>query len=413
MILMNKKGFTLVELLGVIVLLGLVAVIIFPKITEIIQNQKQKLHDKQISNIEKVSYSWLTDNISTVRTDGYIKDKDIIDPLTNEDLTGCVIIRWDNNANGYQYNYDSTCSTTSVPLSCFDYEKTSTGITITNYKCGDKTTYNSETCNYFQDSSGAYSSVTIPSTIDGVNVTVIGNGAFSNFPNGTFDTSKSSAVRGVTIPSTITNIDSYAFYFDYTLSSVTLPEGVVGIGYNSFYDCNLSSLTIPSSVSYIDGFAFQRNKLTSIVIPNTLTSIGRYAFSQNSLTSVTIGTRLSTLPEGLFWQNSLASITIPSNVTSIGKYAFESNKLTTIAIPNTLKSIDNYAFAKNLLTSATIGTGLSSLPEGLFWYNSLASITIPSNIKSIGSSVFKTNNLTSIDIPNTVTSIGNYAFAEN
>ena len=37
----NKKGFTLVELLAIIVLLGLLAILITPKITETLKNKKR------------------------------------------------------------------------------------------------------------------------------------------------------------------------------------------------------------------------------------------------------------------------------------------------------------------------------------------------------------------------------------
>ena len=49
---MNKKGFTLVELLAVIVLLGLVALIAAPAITGIIKQSKENLSDSQKASIE-------------------------------------------------------------------------------------------------------------------------------------------------------------------------------------------------------------------------------------------------------------------------------------------------------------------------------------------------------------------------
>jgi LPXTG-motif cell wall-anchored protein len=48
----------------------------------------------------------------------------------------------------------------------------------------------------------------------------------------------------------------------------------------------LTSMTIPSSVTSIDGYAFAWNSLESVTIPSSVTSIGMYAFSSNLLESV-------------------------------------------------------------------------------------------------------------------------------
>ena len=59
---MNKKGFTLVALLAVIVILAVVSVIVFPNISSIIISSKQTLHDDQIKDILVSGEKWATDN---------------------------------------------------------------------------------------------------------------------------------------------------------------------------------------------------------------------------------------------------------------------------------------------------------------------------------------------------------------
>ena len=45
---MKKKGFTLAELLGVMVILGIIALIITPVITDTVNQSEQKAYEKQI-----------------------------------------------------------------------------------------------------------------------------------------------------------------------------------------------------------------------------------------------------------------------------------------------------------------------------------------------------------------------------
>ena len=174
------------------------------------------------------------------------------------------------------------------------------------------------------------------------------------------------------IPGSVTSIDNYAFYYCFSLTSITIPDSVTSIGNSAFYYCSsLTSITIPDSVTSIGYGAFSGcTSLTSITIPDGVTSIGSSAFSNCS---------------------SLTSITISNSVTSIGDWAFYNcTSLTSITIPDSVTSIDYGAFG---------------------YCSSFTSITIPDSVTSIGNDAFSgCSSLTSITIPDSVTSIGNRAF---
>jgi len=128
----------------------------------------------------------------------------------------------------------------------------------------------------------------------------------------------------VNVPSTVTDIEAYCFYYLRNMTGVNLPTGLKTIDTYAFYYCNgLTSVTLPTGLTWIGTYAFSYCQgLTSITIPNTVTTLGSDAFERcTALTSVTIGTGLTSLPGYCFnYCTSLTEITIPSNITSMGNY---------------------------------------------------------------------------------------------
>ena len=121
-------------------------------------------------------------------------------------------------------------------------------------------------------------------------------------------------------------IGTYAFYYCYSLSSITIPYGGARIGNYAFYNCySLSSITIPNGVARIgDNTFYNCSSLSSITIPNGVTSIGDNTFQYcYSLSSIIIPNGVTSIGNNTFrFCYSLSSITIPDGVTSIGNSAF-------------------------------------------------------------------------------------------
>ena len=163
---------------------------------------------------------------------------------------------------------------------------------------------------------GSLTELTIPATIDGNTVTVIGQSAFSGCRSFT----------SVTIPDSVTTIGGSAFADCINLTSVTIPSSVTKIGDLAFNNCSsLESVTIPSGVTTIGmGIFGYCNSLTEVNLPDTLTTIDTYAFvCCTSLSSITLPESLVEIGSGAFHScSSLESITIPSGVTNIAGSAF-------------------------------------------------------------------------------------------
>jgi len=183
----------------------------------------------------------------------------------------------------------------------------------------------------------------------------------------------------IIIPSTINGVDvtsigDYAFY-DRTndvgvgLTSVVIPNSVTSIGKSAFRVNNLTSITIPNSVTSISSHVFYGNKLNHAVIPNSVTSIGTYAFHYNEITSVVIPNNIAVLSNYVFCKNKISGIIIPNNITSIELAALADNQLTNIVVPNSVTTIGESAFKTNQLTSAIIGNNVNTIGNAAFSQN--------------------------------------------
>ncbi|EHJ02117.1 Ig domain protein group 2 domain protein [Clostridium sp. DL-VIII] len=187
---------------------------------------------------------------------------------------------------------------------------------------------------------GPYTEAVIPSTIDGVKVTTIGDKAFADC----------NTLTSITLPDTIKSINDYAFSGCTALTSINLPKNLIKIGDYALESCyKLKSIIIPNGVTSIGNHAFAScGTLTQVTIPNSVTSMGDYAFSEDGgLTKVSMPSSINRIGRSTFLRcYKLTSITIPNGVTSIGEYAFEfCENLQGIIIPESVTSIEGeYAF---------------------------------------------------------------------
>ena len=154
----------------------------------------------------------------------------------------------------------------------------------------------------------------------------------------------------ITIPSSVTSIEEYAFAGSRALTRIVIPSSVQTVSNNVFEGCSISYATFENSA---------------------ITSIGAKMFKGcSSLKEVKLPDALTSLPDGTFERcYFLNSITIPSGVTSLGDSCFfYCESLSSIEIPSGVTSLGNFCFR---------------------WCNSLSSITIPSSVTSIGRACFE------------------------
>ena len=180
-------------------------------------------------------------------------------------------------------------------------------------------------------------------------------------------------------------------FFNTTVKTVIISEGVTSIGNNAFNDCRaLTTVTFEETTSKlktIGNNAFNRcTSLESAIIPKGVKKIGNDAF---------------------FACTALTSATIPSSVETIGDAVFSCCK----SLPEIIVEEGNAQY-KDIdgVLSTKDGKQLMCYPAGKVD----TSYIIPNSVETIGVMAFyECKSLTSVTMPNSVTKIGECAFDIN
>ena len=84
---MNKKGFTLVELLAVIVVLGLISLLTIPAVDRIIKDNREKADDVNVDTILNAAFDYVQQNPSKIPE----SNNDATTEFTLEDVINALV----------------------------------------------------------------------------------------------------------------------------------------------------------------------------------------------------------------------------------------------------------------------------------------------------------------------------------
>ena len=392
----KKKGFTLVELLAVIVILAVILIIAMPKISDVIKNSKEsslvttaKLIASQAE--KKYTENQVLDNSSTIKCSDVAK-------ISNADYESCNIT-FDSkgnakvtivgkgkfegmavcNANKNNASISSDCSTDAK---YFSYEDIDDGLV----KTLSVTVEDENKCISHLQRLGApeENATTLCTTEDGLTELkfAISEG---DIPSSDYEIAglkveyiivENVEVKDANMCKSYIQADGVSEETATTLC--TTEDGLTqlkhatsaGIIPSSDYEKAGLNVTYRPYTPIIKITGYNIEGGTDVVIPSqidgkTVVAIGDYAFTKSgvipSLTAYNNDYKVSLLSynsnnnyvikslgaqapiEGL----GITSVIIPNTVTSIGRSAFERNKLTNVEIPLSITRIGDYAFAGN------------------------------------------------------------------
>ena len=245
---------------------------------------------------------------------------------------------------------------------------------------------------------------------------------------------KNSHIHSITIPLSMTNIDSQAFKDCKNLKTVHMHEGIEHIGNYAFDNCQaLSEINIPRGIKSIGYFAFNNClALSEINIPESVEHIGDNAFSdckslQDESGFVIVGNILfnyygtaeelvlptiKIIGRDAFQDNCrLKKVTIPESVERIESRAFSHCcNLESVVMPDSVSFVDETAFTA--CNSLKDKAGFSIVKNRLFGYTGNDKILIiPENVRYISDYVFSSMlNIEEVVLPNHTVEIGSGVF---
>ena len=111
-----RRGFTLIELLAVLVIIAILSVIVVPTVTNSIEEAKENTYNEQVNIIKQAGESYFIDSnykvleneqkvvyVTDILESEYLSNSQIINPKTEKEMTGCVLINYYSEQYHYKY----------------------------------------------------------------------------------------------------------------------------------------------------------------------------------------------------------------------------------------------------------------------------------------------------------------------
>jgi len=304
---LNNKGFSFIEMLAVMTLLGILMVLAIPVISRIIvESRKQAYLDSVIIQKNTVEQAITVDKY-------YVYDKNTV----------------------YYFNYNM-----------FDEAKTKGKSPFGEWKdCYVVVTFDGKVNHFYwtgMDDNGW--KIDLRKEVKKLTTADIYHSNSTNFIPGNTVGARDNIViyknedeePNVQTPSNDVTYDEAIRCFDLE----SLPDGTYSI-INYRKECG-SDVGVPSSVdgnpvTVIGENAFRNKGLTSVVLYYGITELKIGAFQNNAIKDLKLSSTIKTIGPYAFYVNQIEDLDLPDGVETIGEWAFASNKIKSVSFPKTLK----------------------------------------------------------------------------
>ena len=260
---------------------------------------------------------------------------------------------------------------------------------------------------------GNSSSVVIPQSVNGLPVTVIGQGAFANH----------NEITNVIFPASLTAIAPYAFSNCRFLKTLCFQGNQPALTQNPFSVKLATVYYLPGAKGWGTVFCNMRTVLWNLPVP--------FSYSTNDDNSITItgytgSDHVATIPSSIWFmpvtgiapgaffnEVNLTNLSLPNSISSIGDWAFESCEgLTSLTVPSSVTNFGKGLFYGCVgLTDVTLQNQPTNITEGLFYAcSNLTDVVIPNSVTEIGPAAFYgCTALTNLLLPGSVTTLVKFA----
>lgn len=128
----------------------------------------------------------------------------------------------------------------------------------------------------------------------------------------------------LSLPSTVTTINDYAFYGSTAMANITIPTTVTAIGVKAFYDSEITGVKVSEMNGTIGSYAFaETSRLSTITLKGGETglTVSTVAFTNTAATDLTIRGNVDIHKKAFSNNASLANVNISGDVV-VGESAF-------------------------------------------------------------------------------------------
>jgi len=259
---MNKKGFTLIELIVVIAILGILAAIAVPMFTGFTERARIAADQATVRTLNSVTpFARMNLSGSDPFRDDAKSDEELIEFLIDGGYLDSMVKAQSKDAS-FKWRKDDERWYLMI------------GNSFHTVSLSDGFNFGSNFWSSRIEGSytGSSKNIILPTSIGGTTIAQIGQDVFNNkgllsvsFQNG----------------SQIERIHARAFYKN-NLSHIDFPETLTRIDLWSFRDNNLTQIKLPESLHTIEQRAFDGNDLNRITIGPNVTTIGDKAFGEHT-----------------------------------------------------------------------------------------------------------------------------------